>query len=116
MKIGKLYKTNPDWVMVSTFSSAGSTENYSYPIWDQPKFKAIKIGVFDGEMTSCICKCKQDFIYDKIYGKKEMFLLLEYIPNEDPENPWGWLKIFTEKGLVGYIHAQIDDRWIEVFE
>lgn len=118
MKIGKIYRTNPEFLKVGTISSAGNTENYSYRVWDQPDFNASIVGVFDGETTECICKSKQDLIYDSIIGKKETFLLLEHIPNPDPQNPWCWLKILTEKGLVGYIHThtQIDIRWIEVFE
>ena len=116
MKIGKIYRTNPEFKTGCTISSAGRTEDYSYRVWDQPDFDASIFGVFDGETTECICKSKQDLIYDEIIGKKETFLLLEKIPNPDPQNPWGWLKILTEKGLVGYIHTEIDIRWIEVFE
>jgi hypothetical protein len=116
MKIGKIYRTNPEFLKVHTISSAGNTENYSYRIWDQPNFNTSTVGFFDGEMTSCICKSKQDSIYDKIIGKKETFLLLEHIPNPDPQYPWCWLKILTEKGLVGYIQTQLDTRLIEVFE
>lgn len=116
MKIGKIYRTNPEFKTVYTISSAGSTENYSYRVWEQPEFNANKVGVFDAETIECICKSKQDFIYDTIIGKKETFLLLKHIPYPDPQNPWCWLKILTEKGLVGYIHTQIDIRWIEVFE
>ena len=113
MKIGKIYRTNPEFLRVCTISSAGNTENYSYSVWDQPDFNANKVGVFDGETTERICKY---FIYDKIIGKKETFLLLKHIPDPDPQEPWCWLKILTEKGLVGYIKTQIDIRWIEVFE
>ena len=115
MKIGKIYKTNPEFKTICTMSSAGSTEDYSYRVWDQPEFNASMVGVFDGETKECICKSKQYFIYDSIIGKKETFLLLDHIPNPDPQNPWCWLKILTEKGLVGYIQTQIDTRWIEVF-
>ena len=117
MKIGKIYRTNPEFKTVWTISSAaGNTENYSYIVWDQPDFNASTVGFFDGEMTSCICKSNQDFIYDTIIGKKETFLLLKHIPYPDPQNPWCWLKILTEKGLVGYFQTQIDIRWIEAFE
>ena len=116
MKIGKIHRTNPEFKTVCTISSAGRTEDYSYRVWDQPDFNASIVGVFDGETTECICKSKQYFIYDSIIGKKETFLLLEKIPNPDPQNPWGWLKILTEKGLVGYIHTEIDTRLIEDFE
>lgn len=114
MKIGKIYRTNPEFLKVCTVvSSAGITEDYSYRVLDQPDFNASIVGVFDGETTECICKSKQDLIYDKIIGKKETFLLLKHIPN--PQNPWCWLKILTDKGLVGYIHTHTI-RWIEAFE
>ena len=116
MKIGKIYRTNPEFKTGCTISSAGRTEDYSYRVWDQPDFDASIFGVFDGETTECICKSKQDLIYDEIIGKKETFLLLEHITNPDPQNPWGWLKILTEKGLVGYIQTKLDTRLIEVFE
>ena len=44
MKIGKIYRTNPEFLKVHTISSAGNTENYSYRIWDQPNFNASTVG------------------------------------------------------------------------
>ena len=99
MKIGKIYRANPEFQTAPTFSSAGKMEDYSYRIWEQPEFNANIIGVFDGETTDCIS-----------------FLLLEHIPHSDPENSWCWLKILTEKGMVGYITTKIDIRWLEAFE